>query len=85
MSQHLLTEEEKARIGLLADAVVEVVAKRYSIEVADVQEAIRWYQHHKDFVTSIKKGGLLSLFGVLVTASLLALWEGIKAFARIKQ
>lgn len=81
---HHLSEEERVRIGMQADAIIRVLADRYGLEPGQVIEAVRWVEHHKEFVTSLKKGGLLSLFGVLITATMLAMWEGAKVLFRIK-
>lgn len=67
-----------------ADAVIRVLAERYGLEPRQVIEAVRWVENHKEFVSSLKKGGILSLIGLLITATTLAIWEGLKALIRIK-
>ena len=79
MSDHNLSDEERAKLGLLADRLMHVVAERHGVSVQEVIEATRWVHTHKEFVTKMKSGGLIGLITFLITASLLALWEGIKA------
>lgn len=74
-----LTEEERARVGLIADRIVTVLADRYSIKPQEVQEAMSWYRTHREFVARMKTGGLLTLVSVLLSAILLSIWEGAKA------
>lgn len=77
-----ISNEEVARIGLLADAVVEALAKRYGVTPNDVVSAVRWVHEHREFVSKMKHSGFLALIGIMISASLLSLWEGIKAYLR---
>lgn len=67
------------------DLFVDLLAKRYGLQPNEVVDAVKWVQHHKEFVASMKKGGFLSLFGVLISAMLLTVWEGAKAWVRKPQ
>ena len=75
-----LTEEERARLGMQVDLFVDLLARRYGLEPSEVIDAVRWVQTHREFVSRIKNGGFIGLIGTLVTASFLAMWEGIKHF-----
>jgi hypothetical protein len=76
-----LSEEERARVGLIADRIVTVLADRYSIKPQEVQEAMTWYRNHREFVSRMKSGGFLTLVSVLISAIMLSVWEGAKALA----
>lgn len=79
---HPISDEDRAKVALQVDAFIEILARRYGLQPNEVVDAVRWVQHHKEFVSSMKKGGLLSLFGVMVSAMLMTFWEGFKAWAR---
>ena len=77
MSQGL-SEEEKVRVAYQVDYFMDLIAKKYSINHDEVIEALRWVKERKDFSDKFKSTGLTTLLGVLVTAILFALWEGLK-------
>ena len=79
MDSHNLSDEERARVGLIADRIVTVLADRYSIKPTEVQEAMACYRSHREFVSRMKAGGFLTLISVLLSAILLSVWEGAKA------
>lgn len=74
-----LTDEERARLGMQVDLFVDLLARRYGLQPTEVIDAVRWVQTHKEFVSRMKNGGFFGLIGVLISAALLALWEGVKA------
>lgn len=76
--EHQLSDEERARLGLQVDLFVDLLARRYGLQPAEVIDAVRWVQTHREFVSRIKNGGFLALFGVLISAAMLAVWEGVK-------
>ena len=76
-----MTDEERAKLGLLADRLLEITASRHGVTVQEVIDATRWVHAHKEFVSKVKSGGLIGLVTFLITASLLAFWEGFKAYA----
>ena len=80
MSQGL-SEEEKVRVAYQVDYFMEMIAKKYSIEHEEVIEALRWVRERKNFSDKVKSTGLTSLLGILVTAIMFALWEGLKVLA----
>jgi hypothetical protein len=82
---HQLGDDEKVRIGLMADHVVDIIARRYSLEPSEVVDAVKWVQQHKEFVSRMKHGGWLSLLSVIIGALLLSMWEGVKALVKGKQ
>lgn len=77
-----ISDEEIARLGILADRVVDLIAKRYGVEPSDVVEAVKWVHDHKEFVSKMKHSGFLTLIGLMISASVLAFWEGLKAYLR---
>jgi len=84
LEKHHLSDEERVRIGLQVDAMITVMAERYGVKPSQIIDAVHWVEHHREFVSSLKKGGLLSMFGIMISAGLLALWEGVKAFIKVK-
>jgi hypothetical protein len=78
-TQHL-TDEERAKIGLQVDLMIRVISERYEVTPADVIAAVKWVEDHKEFVTRLKNGGWLALIGFLISALMLAVWEGAKHF-----
>lgn len=82
--EHHLSEEERAKVGMMADMVIDLVAKRYGLTVSEAVDAIHWVRNHKEFVSKLKHGGWMTLFGVLISAALLSAWEGFKAIVRMK-
>lgn len=79
---HEISDEDLARLGLLADKVIDLVARRYGVEPNDVVEAVKWVHDHKEFVSKMKHSGFLTLVGIMISASVLAFWEGLKAYLR---
>lgn len=79
-----LPPDERARIGMLADDVINVIALRYGIKVDEVQDAMHWYREHREFVRKMKHSGFLTIVGLMISASVLAFWEGLKAYVRGK-
>ena len=77
-----ISREEMARIGMVADAVVDALAKRYGVQPADVVDAVKWVREHRDFVSKMKHSGFLTLSGIIISASIVAAWEGFKAYVR---
>lgn len=67
---------------MVADAVVDALARRYGVQPGDVVEAVRWVREHRDFVAKMKHSGFLTLSGIIISASLMAAWEGIKNYVR---
>lgn len=72
-------EKEKLKAALEVDIFLEILTKRYGLEIKDVVDTVRWVQEHRDFIASLRRAGAISFLGIIVSAMLLALWEGIKA------
>ena len=77
-----LSIEERARLAVQYDAIMDMFAKRHGISVQQLAEAVHWVHKHRDWVESMKRGGALALIGFLASALLLAIWEGIKQLVR---
>lgn len=75
-------EEEKARVGAIASAVIDELAKRYNVQPDEILSAVVWWREHRDFVTRLKHGGYMALVGTLIATSLMVAWEGVKALFR---
>lgn len=73
-----LTEEDRAKIGTMTEMVIETISKRYGVTVSEAVEAIKWVHDHKEFVAKMKHSSIFAVIGVLLSAMLLALWEGAR-------
>lgn len=78
---HNLSDDERVRVAVQADYLLEVLAKRYGIDASEVMDSLRWIREHREFVSQLKRGGLLSIISLLVAAAAMSLWEGIKSVA----
>ena len=74
-----LSPEEKARIGAQFEQVMELFARRHGVTEHEIVEAVQWVHKHKEWLEAMKRAGFFSLIGFLISAALLAFWEGIKA------
>lgn len=72
-------EGGRTHASMLADAVIEILAKRYGINAQEVMDSLTWIREHREFVSSLKRGGLLSMLSLLITAGAIAIWEGLKS------
>lgn len=75
-----LPDEERRHLLCQIDVCLEVITKRHGITVQQVIDNIKWIEEHRDFVSKLKHASLLTLVGIVVSATALAVWEGIKAF-----
>lgn len=77
-----LNEKERARLAIEYEYVSEIFAKRHGVSIQELAENARWIREHRAYVEALKRGAALSVIGFLATALLLAIWEGIKVYAR---
>ena len=77
----LLNDEEKASIASQGDFFLEVLQKRYGITPQEIIDVIRWAQERKAFAEKLKASSTLAFVGIIASAILMALWEGIKQLA----
>jgi hypothetical protein len=82
MDDYELSEKEKAHVVLQVDHFIEILSRRYGIEPNEVVDAVRWVGSHKNIEGKIQMGATLSIIAVLVSAILLAMWEGITHMIR---
>jgi hypothetical protein len=79
---HHLSEEERAKVVMQVDYFVDIMSKRYGIEPNEVVDVVKqvkqWQERNKRF----SQAGYISLIGVIISAALLATWEGLKTLAR---
>ena len=75
-------EEEKVRIAIIANAVIEEIAKRYNTKPDEILAALSWWREHREFVQKLKHSGYMALVGTLIATSLMVAWEGVKAIFR---
>jgi hypothetical protein len=79
---HQISEEDRARMTIMADRLIEILASRYGVEPQEVVEAVRWVQEHRDFGTKLKAAGWIGLVTLLLSALGVAIWEGAKSLMR---
>lgn len=77
-----LTHEERMKLAVQAEMVLDLFAKKNGITVNQLVDTIKWVEKHRDWMESMKRGGALALIGFLASALLLALWEGLKQTIR---
>lgn len=75
----MISEDEKARLNLQADRLVELLSMRYGVDPQDVVEAVRWVKEHREWSGKFKLSAWIGLAGVLISSLLIALWEGIRS------
>ena len=74
---HPIDDAERARIAAYADAVIEVLSARYGLEPKDVVDAVAWVREHRAFSARLKVSSVISLIGLLASALLMAIWQGL--------
>ena len=79
---HELSDHDRAVIAMHYDRMMELLAKRHGITEQQLIESIHWVQRHKEWLESMKKAGWISLIGFLLSAAILAFWEGFKQAVR---
>ena len=77
-----LTDHEKAVIAMHYDQVMEILARRHGVTEKQLVDAINWVHRHKDWLDAMKRAGWFSLVGFLLSAAILAFWEGFKQAVR---
>lgn len=75
-------EEEKARVGAIASAVIDELSRRYNLQPDEILSALSWWREHREFVGKLKHSGYMALVGTLIATSLMVAWEGVKAIFR---
>ena len=84
MQQHQISEDDRARVGMMTEMVIETISRRYGLTPQEAVDAIRWVHDHKEFVSKMKHSSVFTVVGVLVSAMLIAIWEGIKTLGSMK-
>ena len=77
MNSNDLTPEERTHVLAQVDYFVEILAKRYNIDPMEVVETVNWIKERRETARRIKLAGVLSLIGILFSALLLSMWEGL--------
>lgn len=80
---HHLSSEERAKAGIAADEALRLIGERYGMHITELIEAARWVQEHRQFVAKLKTASLLTLMGILISAAVMSMWEGLKAYVRM--
>ena len=74
-----LSEEEKAKVAAQVDYFLSLMASRYDVKPAEMITLVQEMRDRKAFMDRVKATGLASLVGLVVTAIVLAVWEGLKS------
>lgn len=74
-----ISDEERARLMIQADRLIEILATRYGVDPHEVVDAVRWVQEHKDWASKMRSAGSMGLITILLSALGISLWEGIKS------
>ena len=74
-----LSEEEKAKAAAQVDYFLTLLAKRYEVSPNEMAALVQEMRERKAFLDRVKATGLASLIGLVVTAIVLAVWEGLKS------
>jgi hypothetical protein len=77
-----LSDSEKALIALRYEQMMQILASRHGITERQIVETVEWVHRHREWLEAMKRGGSLGLIGFLLSAALLAIWEGVKAMVR---
>jgi hypothetical protein len=75
---HHLSEEERAKVVLQVDYFVDILSKRYGIEPNEIVEVVNQVREWKARNQRLTQAGYISLIGIIISAAMLAFWEGIK-------
>jgi hypothetical protein len=73
-----LSERDRAEVAAQIDRMIEVLADRYNCEPHEVVDAVRWVKEKREHDAKMRSAAVFSVIGVIVSAVLLALWEGFK-------
>jgi hypothetical protein len=80
MDHHALSDEEKYKVTLQVDHFIEILSQRYGIEPTEVIDAVKWVRERKKFSEAVQNATTISFLGVLISAFLFALWQGVVHF-----
>ena len=76
---HELSEEDRIKLGMQADYLIEILSHRYGVTPSQVVEAIRWVDERRTAGNRLRQGGSLTLLSLVVGALGVVLWEGLKS------
>lgn len=74
-----LSEDEKVKVAAQVDYFLELMSQRYDVKPAEMLTLVQEMRERKAFYDRVKATGLASLIGLVVTAIVLAVWEGLKS------
>jgi hypothetical protein len=74
-----LSEEEKARVAAQVDYFLSLMAQRYDVKPSEMITLVQEMRERRAFYDRVKSTGLVSLVGLVATAIMLAIWEGLKS------
>jgi hypothetical protein len=74
-----LSEEERAKVAAQVDYFLQLMAKRYEVTPSEMVTLVQEMRARKEFFDRVKSTGLISLVGLIATAVMLAVWEGLKS------
>jgi hypothetical protein len=76
-----LSDRDRAEIAAHIDHMVDVLADRYGVEPHEVVDTVKWVREKKEHDAKMKNAALLAIIGVMVSAVMMALWEGFKTLS----
>jgi len=82
--ESLLSVEDRQRVHAQVDHFIDIISHRYGIKPADVVDTIIWVRERRSFASKVTMGGALSIMGIIASAMVLSMWEGIKHFLTVK-
>lgn len=77
-SGHNLTQEERTKVAYQVDYFMTLVAQKYAVSPSEVMDAVKWVKERQDFNKKLRQTGIFSLIGIIGSALMFSLWEGIK-------
>ena len=79
--QKHLTERDRAEIASQIDHMIEVLSDRYGVEPHEVVSTVNWVREKKEHDARMKNAAVLAVIGIMVSALMMAIWEGVKTLA----
>lgn len=75
-------ERRREEAALLVDQFSRIVEERHGVSLSEIIDMVKLMRENKAQLERLKHAGMVSLLSVVIGASLLALWEGLRAFLR---
>ena len=79
---HDLSAEERARVTMQVEYFVHLIERRYGMSANDVVEAVRYVGRVRERNSKFAQAGAVSIIGMVATAFVLSLCEGVKSWVK---